>query len=132
MKRHEVIEVDADINDWGAVSAEYFGELFGVFDDLHGGIRRGVHAKDGILQIDENECSLLVGELKFRHGSSCGASGFRNRGCPRLVLKSTGMQTRMRRGRLWLSFKKVLTLYLGAVLLPRGFLLSRPSKRLTK
>jgi hypothetical protein len=67
MKRHEVIEVDADINDWGAVSAEYFGEFFGVFDDLHGGIRRGVHAKDGILQIDENERSLLVGELKFRH-----------------------------------------------------------------
>jgi hypothetical protein len=69
MKLHEVIEVDADIDDRSAVSAESVGKLSGVFDDVCGGIRRGVHAKDGILEIDEDESGLLGVELKFRHES---------------------------------------------------------------
>jgi hypothetical protein len=67
MKLHEVIEIDADIDDRGAVGSESVGKLSGVFDDLCGGIRRGVHAKDGILEIDENESGLLGVEVKFRH-----------------------------------------------------------------
>jgi hypothetical protein len=54
MRLHEVIEVDADIDDRGPVGAETVGKLSGVSDNLCGGIRRGVHAKDGILEIDEN------------------------------------------------------------------------------
>jgi hypothetical protein len=62
--------VDANIDDRGAVGAEGFGEFFGVFDDLRGGIWCGVHADDGILQIDEDECGLLGIKLEFCHGSS--------------------------------------------------------------
>jgi hypothetical protein len=54
------------------VGSEYVGELSGVFDDMCGGIWRGVHAKDGILEIDENKSGLLGVELKFRHEFSGG------------------------------------------------------------
>jgi hypothetical protein len=48
--------------------AKSFGEFPGIFDNLCGAIRHGVHADDGILQIDENKCGLLGVELEFCHG----------------------------------------------------------------
>src|SRR6202044_453569 len=54
-KLQKVVEVDADIYDGSALGAEGFGELSGVFDDLCGGMRHGVHADDGILQVDDDE-----------------------------------------------------------------------------
>jgi hypothetical protein len=33
-------------------------------------MRHGVHADDGILQVDEDECGLVWVELEFCHGSS--------------------------------------------------------------
>src|SRR5580698_6634073 len=69
-KVHEVIEIDADVDDGSALTAEGVGKFFGVFDDLCGRMRHGVHADDGILQVDEDECGLLGVELEFYHGSS--------------------------------------------------------------
>jgi hypothetical protein len=69
-KIHEVVEIDADVDDGSAVNAEGLGKFFGVFDDLCGSMRHGVHADDGILKIDENECGFFRVELEFCHGSS--------------------------------------------------------------
>src|ERR1700678_4503486 len=92
-KRHEVVEIDANVDDWSAVNAEGLGKFPGVFDDLCRAMRRGVHADDGILQVDEDECGLFRVELECCHGSSLlkmfeieaslDFSGFRIRGCPR-------------------------------------------------
>src|SRR5579862_652901 len=67
---YEVVEIDADIDDGSAMCAKNFGKLFGVFDDLCRSMRHGVHADDGILEIDEDECGLFRVELEFCHGSS--------------------------------------------------------------
>jgi hypothetical protein len=67
---HEVVEIDADVDDGSALTAEGVGKFFGVFDDLCGRMRHRVHADDGILQVDEDECGLLGVELEFYHGSS--------------------------------------------------------------
>src|SRR6202034_3583869 len=69
-KLHEVVHVDADVDDRSGMDAEGLGKFFGVFDDLCGRMRHGVHADDGILQVDEDECGLLGVELEFCHGSS--------------------------------------------------------------
>src|ERR1700691_6685348 len=69
-KVHEVVEIDADVDDGSALTAEGVGKFFGVFDDLCGRMRHGVHADDGILQVDEDECGLLGVELEFCHVSS--------------------------------------------------------------
>src|SRR3984885_13411315 len=67
---HEVIEIDAHVDDGSAMCAKNFGKFFGVFDDLCRGMRHGVHADDGILEIDEDKCGLFRVELEFCHGSS--------------------------------------------------------------
>src|SRR5271163_5370567 len=41
-KLHEIVEIDADINDGSAVNAEGVGKFFGIFDDLCGGMRHWV------------------------------------------------------------------------------------------
>ena len=64
-KFHEVVEIDADVDNGSAVNAECGGKFFGVFDDLCGRVRRGRHANDGILQVDEDECGLLGVEREF-------------------------------------------------------------------
>jgi hypothetical protein len=64
-KRHEVVEIDANIDDWSIVNAEGLGKFPGVFDDLCGRMRHGVHADDGILEVDEDECGLFRVELEF-------------------------------------------------------------------
>src|SRR3984957_4358146 len=69
-KLHEVVEIDAHIDDGSAVNAEGVGKFFGVLDDLCGGMRHWIHADDGILQVDEDKCGFLGGELEFCHGSS--------------------------------------------------------------
>src|SRR3984957_11418352 len=69
-KLHEVVEIDADIDDGRAVNGEGGGKSFGVLDDLCGGMRHWIHADDGILQVDEDKCGFLGGELEFCHGSS--------------------------------------------------------------
>src|ERR1700678_3153517 len=43
-KVHEVVEIDADVDDGGAVHAESVGKFFGVSDDLCGSMRHRVHA----------------------------------------------------------------------------------------
>ena len=83
-KVHEVVEIDADVDDGSAVRAEGVGKFFGVFDDLCGRMRHGVHADDGILQVDEDECGLFGVELEFCHGSSV-LEIFENRGHPRFL-----------------------------------------------
>ena len=83
-KLHEVVEIDADVDDGSAVNAEGLGKFFGVFNDLCGSMRHGVHADDGILQVDEDECGLFGVELEFCHGSSL-LKIFENRGHPRFV-----------------------------------------------
>jgi len=50
-KLHQVVEIDADIDDGSAVNAEGIGKFFGVFDDLCGGMRHWIHADDGILPV---------------------------------------------------------------------------------
>src|SRR5580692_3302129 len=67
---HEVVEIDAHVDDGSAMCAKNFGKFFGVFDDLWCSMWRGVHADDGILQVNEDECGLLTVELEFCHGSS--------------------------------------------------------------
>jgi hypothetical protein len=53
-------------------------------DDLCCSMRHGVHADDGILEIDEDKCGLFRVELEFCHGSSL-LKMFRNRGQPRFL-----------------------------------------------
>ena len=57
----EAVEIDVHIDNRSAGSAEGFGKLLGVCDDLRDRIRGGVHADCGDLQINEDECSLLGG-----------------------------------------------------------------------
>src|SRR5580693_7537342 len=78
-KLHEVVEIDADIDDGSAMCAKSFGEFPGIFDNLCSGMRHGVHADDGILQVDENKCGLFRVELEFCHVSSL-LKMFENRG----------------------------------------------------
>src|SRR5580693_2617034 len=84
-KLHEVVKIDADIDDGSAVNAEGVGKFFGVFDDLCGSMRHWIDADDGILQVDEDECGLFGVELEFCHVSSL-LKIFENRGCPRFLL----------------------------------------------
>ena len=83
-KLHEVVEIDANIDDGRAVNAEGVGKFFGVFDDLCGAMRRWIYADDGILQVDENKCGLFRVELEFCHVSSL-LKMFENRGWPRFL-----------------------------------------------
>jgi len=53
-KLEEIVEVDADINNRGTVAAKRFGQLCRIGDDLCGWMRRGTHADDGILKVNEN------------------------------------------------------------------------------
>src|SRR5580704_11686270 len=64
-KRHEVVEINAHIDDGTAMCAKSLGEFPGVFDDLCGGMRHWIHADDGILQVDDHECGLFGVELEF-------------------------------------------------------------------
>src|SRR5579862_8772467 len=45
-KRHEVVEIDADIDDGSAANAEGVGKFPGVFDDLCRGMRHWIHADE--------------------------------------------------------------------------------------
>jgi hypothetical protein len=69
-KLHEIVEIDAHVNNRDTLGAEGFRELPGIFDNLTGGIWRRAHAEDGILQVNEDECGLFTVELEFCHGSS--------------------------------------------------------------
>src|ERR1700733_6604042 len=77
-KIHEVVHVNANVDDRSAMDTEGLGKFFGVFDDLCGRMRHGVHADDGILQVDEDECGLLG--VEFCHDSSFCCENVRNRG----------------------------------------------------
>jgi hypothetical protein len=50
------------------VGAERFGESFGIFDNLRGGMGFGIHTDNGVLQVNEDKRGLLRVELKFCHG----------------------------------------------------------------
>jgi hypothetical protein len=76
----EVVEIDAHIDDGSAMCAKSFGEFPGIFDDLCTGMRHGVHADDGILQVDEDKCGLFRVELEFCHVSLFLLKMFENRG----------------------------------------------------
>jgi hypothetical protein len=67
-KLKEIIEVDADINNWSAVTAKHFGQLCRIGNDLFGRMRRGTPADDGILEVNENKCGFVGIKLKFCHG----------------------------------------------------------------
>ena len=58
-KLHEVVEIDADIDDGSAVRRGRRWQVFGIFYNLCGGMRHRVHTDDAILQVDEDECGLL-------------------------------------------------------------------------
>jgi hypothetical protein len=62
---HKVVEIDSDVDDGSALTAEGVGKFLGVFDNLCRRMRHGVHAHDGILQINDDECGLLGVELEF-------------------------------------------------------------------
>lgn len=64
----ELTEVDVNIDDGRAVAAERFGEPSGVFHNLRGGMRRGIHSDNGVLQINYDKCCLSRIESKFCHG----------------------------------------------------------------
>jgi len=68
-KLEEIVEVDADINNWGAVAAKHFGQLCRIGNDLGGWMRRGTHADDGILEVNENKCGFVGIKLKRCHGT---------------------------------------------------------------
>ena len=68
-KLQEIVEVDADINNRGTVAAKRFGQLCRIGNDLWGGMRRGAHADDGILEVNENKCRCVGIKLKFCHGT---------------------------------------------------------------
>jgi len=68
-KLHEVVEIDAHIDDGSAKCTKRFCEFSGIFDNLCSGMRHWIHADDGILQVDEDECGLLGVELEFCHVS---------------------------------------------------------------
>src|SRR5580693_9202665 len=69
-KLHEVIQIDAHIDHGSAMCAKSFGEFPGIFHNLCRSMRHGVHADDGILQVDEDECGRLRVKLEFWHVSS--------------------------------------------------------------
>src|SRR6202023_1232321 len=71
-KIEEIVEVDADINNRGTVAAKHFGQLCRIGNDLCGWMRRGTHADDGILEVDENKCCFVGIKLKFCHGTPLG------------------------------------------------------------
>src|ERR1700722_19092529 len=79
----EIVEVDADINNRGTVAAKRFGQLCRIGNDLWGWMRRGTHADDGILEVNENKCCFVGIKLKFCHGTPSEKICCRNRGCPR-------------------------------------------------
>src|SRR5258708_29793462 len=54
-KLHEVVHVNANVDDGSAVDAEGLGEFPGVFPDPWGGMRHGVHAGGGIFQVGWDE-----------------------------------------------------------------------------
>src|SRR5579863_1462844 len=58
-KLEEIVEVDADINNWGTVAAKRFRQLCRIGNDLCGGMRRGTHADNGILEVNEDECGFV-------------------------------------------------------------------------
>src|SRR5580692_7019975 len=68
-KLEEIVEVDADINYRCAVAAKRFGQLCRIGNDLCGWMRRGSHADDGILEVNENKCCFVGIKLKFCHGT---------------------------------------------------------------
>jgi hypothetical protein len=68
-KLEEIVEVDADINNRGTVAAKRFGQLCRIGNDLCGWMRRGTHADDGILEVNENKRCFVGIKLKFRHGT---------------------------------------------------------------
>ena len=68
-KLEEIVEVDADINNRGTVAAKRFGQLCRIGNDLWGWMRRGTHADDGILEVNENKCCFVGIKLKFCHGT---------------------------------------------------------------
>ena len=84
-KLEEIVEVDADINNWGSVAAKGFGQLCRIGNDLCGWMRRGTHADDGILEVNENKCCFAGIKLKFCHGTPKKKICYRNRGYPRFL-----------------------------------------------
>src|SRR6202046_576883 len=71
-KLEEIVEVDADINNRGSVAAKRFGQLYRIGNDLCGWMRRGTHADDGILEVNENKCCFVGIKPKFCHGTPLG------------------------------------------------------------
>src|SRR5580692_6808082 len=84
-KLKEIVEVDADINNWGAVAAKHFGQLCRIGNDLCGWMRRGTPADDGILEVNENKCGFVGIKLKFCHGTPREKICYQNRGHPRFL-----------------------------------------------
>src|ERR1700730_13571626 len=68
-KLEEIVEVDADINNRGTVAAKHFSQLCRIGNDLCGWMRRGTHADDGILEVNENKGCFVGIKLKFCHGT---------------------------------------------------------------
>jgi len=66
-KLEEIVEVDADINNRGAVAAKHFGQPCRIGNDLCGWMRRGTHADDGILEVNEHKRGFVGIKLKFCH-----------------------------------------------------------------
>jgi hypothetical protein len=68
-KLEEIVEVDTDIDNRGAMAAKRFRQLYRIGNDLCGWMRRGTHADDGILEVNENKCCFAGIKLKFCHGA---------------------------------------------------------------
>ena len=81
-----MVEVDADINDRGAVAAKRFGQLCRIGNDLCGWIRYGTpcrrwHSGDR----NENKCGFAGIKLNFCHGTLWEKICHRTRGYPRFL-----------------------------------------------
>jgi len=67
-KLEEIVEVDADINNRGAVAAKGFRQLCRIGNNPCGWMRSGTHGDDGILEVNENKCGFVGIKLKFCMG----------------------------------------------------------------
>src|SRR5580692_6496039 len=68
-KIEEIVEVDADIDNRGAVGTKRFRQLYRIGNDLGGWMRRSIHRDGGILEVNENKCCFMGIKLKFCHGT---------------------------------------------------------------
>src|ERR1700739_2362029 len=58
-KLEEIVLVDAHITNRRTVAPKRFAQLCRIGNDLWGRMRRGTHADDGILEVNENECGFV-------------------------------------------------------------------------